>query len=304
MTSPGRHLQPALEAVKPWLSEPNVVALGIGPKVTAGQETGEQAVLVFVERKLTGAAVQFPVPATVTVDAVGADGALGAAEVPTDVQECGPAVAEVLNQRVRPVPGGYQVEAANIGGTGTLGVNIVWAGKFRGMSNNHVLANNGNLGAAVYQPDKANDNAIGTVGGYTPVIVYATDTQPNPTYNLQDLAWVALGPQIGDPAIHRIGVPTGLRAPVPGEQVELIGKQTGTVQTAYVADIVTKVVMTFDAGSRKPYAFFEQVVRLDRRCTQGGDSGSAYVATRDRKVVGLHMGSSNTFSFGCQLWPY
>lgn len=306
MTDPaGTPLRPALEAVTPWLSRPNIVGLGLGPKVTGGRPTGTQAVLVFVARKQPADTVEFPVPPTVSVDGTGPDGRPGTVEVPTDVQETGPMRAEVLDQRVRPVPGGYQIQATNMGGgTGTLGVNIVWAGRYRAMSNNHVLAVNGDLRAGVYQPDRAHDDGIGTVSGYTPVTVYASDTEEDPTYNRQDLAWVDVTRQIGDPEIHRIGTPTGLRAPVAGEQVTLIGKQTGTVQTASVADILTKAVVVFAPRSARPYAFFEQLIRLDRRCTQSGDSGSAYVATKDRKVVGLHVGASDAFSFGCQLWPY
>lgn len=297
----------ALEAVKPWLSEPNVTGLSIGPKVVGGQETGEQAVLVFVERKLPASALgadHFPVPATVELHTLTGAGEVGSVEVPTDVQETGPNRIEVLNQKVRPAPGGYQIAAENIGGTGTLGVNIVWAGKYRTLSNNHVLSNNGNLGAAIYQPDKANDTAIGTVDGYVPITLYASSTQQNPIYNNQDLAWSLASTRLTTPEITRIGTPTGLRAPVPGETVTLIGKQTASVQRATVRDIITKTVVEWMPGAAKPWAFFERIVRLDRKCTQPGDSGTAYVATSDDMVVGLHIASNSSYSWGCQLWPF
>jgi hypothetical protein len=286
-------LEPLLEAAKPWLSRPNVVGIGIGPKVTGGRETGEQAVLVFVERKQAAAAADFLVPPTLA--------AAGAEPVPTDVQETGPNRLEVLNQRVRPVPGGYQISAENMPGTGTLGVSIVWGGKYRSITNNHVIAKNGNEKAPVYEPDKSADNAIGTVDGMTPVVTYPTSTQPSPVYNRQDLAWSYTNQSIASPDIHLIGRPTGIRAAVAGEQVKLIGKQTAKVQTARIADVRTLAVVEWARGTSRPWAYFEQLVRLDRVCTQPGDSGTAYVATSDMKVVAIHVGANQAYSWGCQL---
>lgn len=305
MTDPGAvALEPVLEAAKPWLSRPNIVGLGIGSKITGGRDTGEPAVLVFVERKQPAAEADFVVPATLSADRLAADGTLSPVEVRTDVQETGPIQTHVLNQRVRPVPGGYQIEAANIGGTGTLGVNIVWATKYRAMTNNHVLASNGNLGAPVYQPDKANDNAIGTVSGYVPVVTYADGSQPNPHYNVQDLAWVDISPATGDPEIHRIGRPSGMRAPRPGEEIEMIGKTSGVVQRSRIADIASKARLNWAPGTAKPYAWFERLVRLEDPLSRPGDSGAAYVATSDKAVVAINIGGSGAFSYGCQLWPY
>ena len=287
--------EPLLEAAKPWLSRPNVVGLSLGPKVTGGRETGEPALLVYVERKQPAAEVEFLVPELLTV---------GGAAVPTDVQEVGEIRTEVLDQRVRPVPGGYQIEAENIGGTGTLGVSINWGGKYRALTNNHVISNNGNLGAAVYQPDKGNNTVIGTVDGYVPVATYASKSQSNPVWNNQDLAYSQVTTAVCSPLIHLIGQPTGLRAPVPGETVALIGKQTARVRTAAVVDIVTTLTFQWAKGTSKPWAFFERLVRLDGVYTQPGDSGTAYVATSDMKVVALHVGAGSAFSFGCQLWPF
>lgn len=310
MTDPtpgGMRLESALEAVKPWLSEPGVTGLSIGPKVVGGRETGEQAVLVFVERKRPAAALgadDFPVPATVELHTLTGPGEVGTVSLPTDVQETGRNRVQVLNQRVRPVPGGYQLAVQNFGWTGTLGVNIVWGGKYRTLSNNHVLSDNGNLRASVYEPDKGSNNSIGTVDGYVPVALYASPDEKKPLYNTQDLAWAEASTRVASPEIHRIGTPTGLRAPVPGEQIRLIGKQTGSVQSAAVVDIITKKVVEWQPGAAKPWAFFERIIRLDRVCTQEGDSGSAYVADDDDMVVGLHIGANNSYSWGCQLWPF
>lgn len=277
---------PALDTAKPWLSRPNVVGVGLGPKLRDGRDTGEPAVVVFVETKQ--ADPEFLVPAT-------ADG------LPTDVQETGPNHLEVLNQKVRPVPGGYQIAADNMPGTGTLGVSIVYGGRYRSLTNNHVIAKNGNEGAAVYQPDKRADTAIGTVDGMTPVVTYATDREPNPTYNRQDLAWTYTDQAVASPDIHLIGRPTGIRAPVVGEQVQLIGKQTARVRTARVQDVRTALVVEWAKGTSRPWAYFEQIIRLDQVVTQPGDSGTAYVATSDLAVIGLHVGANRAYSWGCRL---
>jgi hypothetical protein len=286
MTQPAA-LHPAVEAAKPWLAEPNVVGLGLGRKLTGGRDTGRQAVIVFVERKLPAAQVGFAVPAT-------------AGGLPTDVQESAPLRAHALSQKVRPVPGGYQIEAANIGGTGTLGLNIDWRGAYSGISNNHVLANNGNVGQPVYQPDKGHDNAIGLVAGFVPVPVYASAKEPRPEYATQDLAWFGISRDIGSSTVYRIGEVTGMRRAVAGEEVELIGAASGSVRTAVVEDVDFVGVIDFDHGGRKPYAYFQQLIRLDRAASRPGDSGAAYIATKDRKAVGINIGG-DSFAVGCQL---
>lgn len=294
-----------VKSVQPWLSKPNIVGVDVGEKTVGGRSTGQRAVIVHVVKKLAEdelGAEDFLVPATVAVHLLGDAGQVEETTIPTDVVEVGELHLDVNDQRVRPAPGGYQIAAANLPGTATLGVNIVWAAKYRLMTNNHVIAHNGNLGADVYQPSGGSNNKLGTVDGYIPVVTYPSPNQPFPHFNNQDLAFSNLTPAVGSPDIAQIGTPSGLRAPIVGEQIVLVGKQTGQVRKASVASITYSTTLQWPAPGS--WAWFESLIRLNANVTQPGDSGSAYVALTDGKVVGIHIGGGGQYSFGCQLWPF
>jgi V8-like Glu-specific endopeptidase len=300
-------LEPLLHTLRPWLSRRNIVGLSAGTKTVAGQDTGEPAIVVHVKRKLPADALgpdDLHIPAQVGLDQMTGDGRVKTSSVATDVIEVGVDHIDVLDQRVRPVPGAYQIKAKGVSGTGTLGVNIVWAGKYRLLTNNHVISENGHLGADVYEPSEGDDNKIGTVDGYVPVITYPSDQQPNPTYNTQDLAYCLEDPKLAIPEIKDLGVPKGIREPKVGERIRLIGKQTATVKTAKIASITLLKKIEWPSTGSGRWAWFERMIQLDAKVTQPGDSGSAYVAAADDMVVGLHVASNDLYSWGCQLWPY
>lgn len=293
-----------IEAVKPWLSRRNIVGLDVGPKTVDGQVTDVRSIVVHVVRKMPAdelGAEDFPIPEQFAAHTLAGDGTVREVTVPTDVVEVGEVRLDINDQRIRPAEGGYQIRAENMPGTGTLGVNIVWASKYRLMTNNHVIACNGNAGADVYQPSTGVNNKIGTVNGFIPVVTYPSPTQPHPHYNTQDLAWTYLTPATGSPEITQIGVPRGVRAPVQGESIVLVGKQTGTVQKASIASVAYTTKTEWPAAGS--WAWFDTMIRLDAKITQPGDSGSAYVALSDGAVVGIHIGG-NIYSFGCQLSPF
>ncbi|UVJ39059.1 S1 family peptidase [Arthrobacter sp. CJ23] len=294
-----------IEAVKPWLSRPNIVGLDVGPKAVDGQVTDVRSIVVHVVRKTPVAelgAEDFPIPEQFAAHTLGEDGTVREVTVPTDVVEVGDVRLDINNERIRPAEGGYQIRAENMPGTGTLGVNIVWASKYRLMTNNHVIACNGNAGADVYQPSNGVNNKIGTVNGFIPVVTYPSATQPHPHFNTQDLAWTYLTPATGSPEITQIGVPRGVRAPVLGESIVLVGKQTGSVQKASIASVAYTTKVEWPAAGS--WAWFDTMIRLDANVTQPGDSGSAYVALSDGMVVGIHVAGNASFSWGCQLSPF
>jgi hypothetical protein len=296
-----------VQAAKMWLSRPNIVGLTVGRKAVGGRTTTARAVVVHVIEKKARAALgpdDFPVPRQVDVHVPGADGGVRTLSVPTDVVEVGELRTEALNQRVRPAPGGYQIAAENIKGSGTLGVNIVWAARYRMLTNNHVISENGNLDAAVYQPEGGPGDRLGTVDGYVPVVAYPSSVTPFPHYNRQDLAWSDIDPSVGSPEITQIGTPTGVRAPVPGEGVVVIGKQTGQARRTMVASTTLAVRLEWPSPGSGAWAWFENMIQLGASVAQSGDSGSAYVALTDRKVVGIHVGGGAAYSFGCQLQPF
>ncbi len=292
--------QTILRSASGWLSRPNIVGLSVGAKVVKGAATTRRALVVHVVEKkpagaLTGA--DFPVPAQLELEVPGPDGSTSTVSVPTDVIAVGEARLQALDQRVRPCPGGYQVDSGVTGISGTLGVNIAWRGAYRLLASNHVIAENGNVGSEVYQPRDNADDLVGTVNGYVPVVLYPKPDEPNPVFNKQDLAWSNVGKDVCAPAIYEIGAPKGIREPKVGETVRLVGKQTGAVKTAKVVSVDLQKKMKWPIGGTQ-FAWFTSLIQLDSVVTVAGDSGAAYVAD-DGMVVGLHMGANDAYSFGC-----
>jgi hypothetical protein len=291
-----------LQALKGWLSQPNVVGLTVGPKRVGGVASDRRAIIVHVVRKAPFSALDdqaFAIPAEVEFDVPRPDGSVGTARMPTDVIEVGEPHLQVLNQRVRPCPGGYQIVADNVNILGTLGVNMVWRGKYRLLASNHVISENGHLDADVFQPSKNPNDIVGNVVGWIPIVTYPNENEPNPVYNQQDMAWSDVGNDLCAPAIYEIGVPKGRRPPKNGETVRLIGRTTGTLMTAKIASVSLKTMYKWPLNGTE-WAWFEDFIQLDSRVTQSGDSGAAYVADDDM-VVGLHVGANNVYSFGCAV---
>lgn len=296
-------LEPLVHTLRPWLSRPNIVGLSAGFKTVGGAKTDEPAIIVHVERKLPLDALgpdDLPVPPEVSLDRMTHDGEATTVSAPTDVIEVGVVRLQALDQRIRPIPGAYQITAAGIDGTGTLGVNLDWAGKYRLLTNNHVISENG-LGSLVYQPTEDDNNEIGKVDGFTEVYTYPSRNEPKPRFNYQDLAWHNWedGEETGMREIANLWKPNGYRPPRRGEKVKLIGKQTAGVKHATIESIEFQVSVKWSDGQ---WAWFGSMILLDRNVTQAGDSGCAYLAEDDDMVVGLHIGvEEKGKSFGCQL---
>ncbi|KUZ65822.1 hypothetical protein WI36_26065 [Burkholderia ubonensis] len=301
-------MEPLLKSLSAWLSNENIVGLRIGNKITAGKETAQLAIIVSVVRKKTREALgvnDYPIPSTVELHRLRDDGQVESFMVPTDVVETGLIRTASLNERVRPCPGGYQI-AVNEGlfgeSTGTLGVNTVYGGRFRMLTNKHVIAATGNLGATVYQPDWALwGNALSVVDGSIPVVTYTNRQQPNPVYNVEDLAWCNVTAETASPNIVEIGEAKGIRAPKLHERVRWIGKTTGTVQKAKITSITSLSVIQF--GSEGQWAWFKKGITFDAGIVRAGDSGAAIVADSDNYVVGLihAYDERNNAGTGCRI---
>ncbi|MBO1268070.1 hypothetical protein [Arthrobacter cavernae] len=300
-------IEPILHTVRTWLSHENITGLTVGPKTINGQETEQLAVVVHVVKKKRPEELgidDLVVPPFVEVHVQ--DDAAGpprVEQVATDVIETGQIRLSVLNEKVRPTPGGYQVSAPAgwfAEGTGTLGVNMVWGGRFRMLTNNHVISKNGTRGPTVYQPDWALwGNSLSDVAGYVNVVTYANRSEPNPTFNSTDFAWCNMTADNGDRAIHGIGTPTGYRPPLVKEAVSWIGKQTAVVQHATITSKSGQFVMEFLPGR---WAWFENCLSFSGGTVIDGDSGSAIVATDDMQVVGLIFASNSQHrGFGVRI---
>jgi hypothetical protein len=273
-----------------WLSDPNIHGIFVEEKQAGGKGTGALAIVVHVsEKKATLSDTDTPIPPRVELHAQAADGTVSIEQVPTDVVESEPPRLLALDGRIRPAPGGYEISVPSSlldERPGTLGVNIVWQGTFRLLTNNHVISANGNVGGTVYQPaqDVITDNSLATVTSYLPVVTYANRSQPNPVFNQYDIAWCDISTTLGATNIAEIGVPTGIRAPTAGEAVKWIGAATGQVQSTTINTLSGQLVLEFTSGQ---WAFFNNVITFNGGSSQQGDSGAAIMATSDNQIIGL-----------------
>jgi hypothetical protein len=314
---------PLLKTVYPWLSKPNIVGVDIDKKIIAGKETEAWAIVVYVEKKKNLselASDDFPIPREVELHTVLAEGGYGVVNVPTDVIEDSilSVVApndelnelnqssESLKARIRPCPGGYGIQGDGID-MGTLGVNIFWPdpitgiAKYRLLTNNHVISQNGaNKSGIVWQPDDSDKslNYLTKVTGYVPLRFYNSNNEQNPIYCTQDLAWCDIDQMAGAPDITDMEtLPKGIRKPIIGEKILMIGKTTGKVQKGTIQSMDYAGVMPL--GGR--YVYFKNLIKISGGESNSGDSGMAYIAEKDYKVVGIHMGKSPQWIFGCMI---
>lgn len=133
------------QSIREALQKPNVVGTAMGQKYVNGLPTDQQAIIVFVQKKVKPdeLSIQSALPTSI-------DG------VPIDVLEVGDIVKQDLKTKVRPIKPGYSVAHPRVT-AGTIG------GIFKDrdgdvviLSNNHVLANENaaTIGDVIYQPSQ------------------------------------------------------------------------------------------------------------------------------------------------------
>ncbi len=299
-------IEPLLKSLCTWLSNENITGIRVGNKITDGTEKEQLAIVVSVVQKKPKNALgigDFPIPQQVELHWQRDSGEIQSSLIPTDVVETGQICTAALNERVRPCQGGYQItvdRGLTSESAGTLGCNAVYGGRYRLLTNNHVIFN-GKLDATVYQPEWAlSDNSVTTVDGFVPVVTYKSRQQSNPVHNIEDLAWGNVTPETASPTIFGIGTPQGFRTPVVGENVRWIGKTTGSVQRAAITSITDRLVMQF--GGTNEWAWFQQCLNFSRGTVNKGDSGAAIVADSDNYVVGLIFAhDKNHAGYGCRI---
>ena len=125
------------------LQKANVVATGVGYKVSHDQRSKELCVVCSVKRKLPQSQLASNDMVPTTLDGL-----------PTDVVETGPIrIFQSRTDRIRPAPGGVSIGHRDIT-AGTLGCVVRKNGERLILSNNHVLANSNaaQKGDAILQP--------------------------------------------------------------------------------------------------------------------------------------------------------
>ncbi|WP_141699126.1 trypsin-like serine protease [Candidatus Thiosymbion oneisti] len=205
---------------------------------------------------------------------------------------------EEAQAKKRPCPGGYMIRTHGLGGKGSVGTSINYRGKYRLLSNNHVLTKNGNVGKWVYQPTEVmKENRLVKVTGFDSIIYYSTNNPGNPTYHDKDVAWCDSSTDISSQEVRGIGKIKGRRSPRKGETIYVYG---GKSEKKYSAKVVSTTYRYRSKGTLG-YSFWRNGLKLDRLVTQPGDSGSAYVASSDSKLVGLHRSGNRKHSTGGRL---
>ncbi len=298
------------------LGKRNVVGVGLGYKVSQGENTGELSVVVSVTHKEPAAALTArdlvpPKVENVKTDVV-ETGLLRA--LPSGGEELGP------QDRWRPViPPGVSVGHYLIT-AGTFGCLVHRDEELFILSNNHVLANTNTceIWDPILQPGSADgggpEDRIARLAEYVPLIF---DSEPSEcdiadwTAKLMNVIAGALGSRHELEAVKRseaanrvdaalarplspnqvtneilgIGTPVGVGTASLGTEVQKSGRTTG-----YTKGTITQVDATVRIDYYGPKALFTGQL-IASPMSEGGDSGSA-VLDMEKRVVGLLFAGS------------
>jgi hypothetical protein len=296
------------------LRKANVVAVGVGYKVSEGKPTNELAIMCSVDSKkasrfLTSKDV---IPARIQ-------------NIPTDVYPTG--IIRALQDptaKFRPAPGGVSIGHKNIT-AGTLGCLVKKNNTIYILSNNHVLANSNDaeIGDEILQPGPYDGGQLATdqiarLSEFVPVEFEQSGADPcglassvvkflnglaamlgsktrlfqqriSAVENLVDCAIAEpLNPDDVINEILNIGTITGTAEASLGMSLQKSGRTTG-----YTTGIVQQIDVTVrvNYGSNKNAVFVDQL--MAGAMSQGGDSGSA-VLNNDKQLVGLLYAGSET----------
>ncbi len=312
------------DVTRKLLKKQNVVLVGRGKKITAGVNTGRDAIVVGVTKKV-------PVFTLSRRDTVPKK----IKGIETDIIEVGEIKAldaqDTPDHKIkyRPAPGGVSVGHKDIT-CGTLGM-IVSRGRVRCiLSNNHVLANENKaeIGDSILQPGPHDggtaDDEIAKLSDFVPIefnggIPPSPSDCPVASFIIKGLNLIArvFGRKTRIPSavipkatvvntvdcalawpkdedvldsILEIGEPIGeIKAEI-GMKIKKSGRTTGLNHSEIALVDATANVM-YGSGE----AIFEDQLVTTTPMAQGGDSGSA-VLTEDNKVVGLLFAGSDTIA--------
>lgn len=309
MDADAHSISTALHAAREDLfARANVVATGVGYKVSNGQRTGELSIVCSVEAKVPRAQLA---SRDLVPDAI--DG------VPTDVVATGRLRAlHDPKSRWRPAPGGVSIGHRDIS-AGTLGCIVHRGEEAFILSNNHVLAasNAGTEGDAILQPasyDGGRDpeDRIATLAEFVP-LRWLEEESGCGVANAAARAASAVARAFGSGArlravsqeVRENLVDAALARPLSADLVSAtvaeIGEIAGTARaelgtavqksgrtTGFSSGEIVQVEVTADIWYDERVARFTDQLMADGM-SQGGDSGSA-VFDMENRLVGLLFG--------------
>lgn len=274
----------------------NVVAIGLGEKITGRKRTGEPSVTVFVARKYPRSRMRRQHLVEPSVSGV-----------KTDVVEIGYPIpySPRRRQRVRPVQPGISVspdygeEGWESAGTFGVIVEDTHGDNRYILSNNHVLSDEDYvpLGTPTLQPGSRDG---GSARGRIARLAVSVPLKYENRRNWMDAAMARLyANRSHDPSILGIGPPRGAGTATQNARVRKSGRTTGVTHGVIRELKVDVLNMQFENGSVR----MDDVIAIEG--TNGmfskvGDSGSAIVDDRDR-VVGLLFGGSGRRDFAIPI---
>ena len=295
------------------LDQSNVVAAGVGYKITGGQKTSTLSIVCSVTKKLAASQLS-------SKDLV-PDRLNG---TPTDVIETGIIRAlQSPTEKHRPAPGGVSIGHRDIT-AGTLGCLVKKDGRFVILSNNHVLANSNaaEIGDSILQPGPHDggrypDDHIADLEQFIPInITGAPSDCPVATGTANFLNSIArlFGSSVQLQAIDQQAtenlVDAAIARPINPDDVKNEILEIGTIQGAIEGELgmaikksgrttgfTTGEIQQVDVSVNVQYGegqiaqFTDQL--MAGAMSQGGDSGSA-VLDDSNNLVGLLFAGSDT----------
>jgi hypothetical protein len=296
------------------LTRANVVATGVGYKISAGQKTSTLSIVCSVTQKLAASQLssQDMVPATLE-------------GMPTDIVQTGRIrTLQAPTDRIRPAPGGASIGHRDIT-AGTLGCLVKKNDQKFILSNNHVLANSNQaeIGDPILQPGPYDggsypDDHIADLAEFVPVNLIGIPSDcPIATGTAGFLNGIAriLGSNVVLQAINQQAidnlVDAAIARPLNPDDVSDEILQIGTIQGAAEGELgmaikksgrttqfTTGEIEQVDVSANVQYGegkiarFTDQL--MAGAMSQGGDSGSAVLDNSNRLVGLLFAGSDTT----------
>jgi hypothetical protein len=295
------------------LKRSNVVATGVGYKITAGQKTSNLSIVCSVTHKVAESQLtsQDMVPKTLE-------------GMPTDVVQTGIIRAlQSPTDKIRPAPGGVSIGHKDIT-AGTLGCLVKKNDQIFILSNNHVLANSNQaeIGDPILQPGPYDggtypDDHIAGLEDFVPINIIGLPSEcPIATGTASLLNGIAklLGSQVRMQAINQQPlenlVDAAIARPLNPEEVSDKILQIGTIQGTAAGELgmaikksgrttglTNGVIEQVDVSVNVQYGQGQVAMFTDQlmagAMSQGGDSGSA-VLDENNRLVGLLFAGSDT----------
>ena len=297
--------------MKELIHKANVVYVCSGTKVIDGVDTGRDAIVVGVTKKVSLSVLKKGdrIPTKVH----GKE---------TDVVETGEIKALGVDRkiRLRPMPGGVSIGHPNVtAGTGTPLLFPNQASLLI-LSNNHVLANSNDasIGDETWQPGVYDGgvsiDVIGHLSDFVPIVflggestcpignsivrvfnflakLFGRITRIRTYADIMNTVDCAIAEPINDADVSEeileVGIPIGFSDAIVGEKVKKSGRTSGLTEGTVSS---TDALVNVNYGDGKMATFIDQI--MTTAMSEGGDSGSV-VLNEVNEVVGLLFAGSD-----------